>query len=109
MKDDGTRLTYKDLEASNKALVQALGVAHTEIEELIEQVELEKLTTAAHKKSQGYAFEDLEVMTTKYKEAQNLLDACYEVVEIWDCQAPSQIVWKREWLEKVRLHGAGGE
>lgn len=45
----------------------------------------------------------------KYKEACSLLDACYEVVEIWDCQAPSQIEWKRQWLEGARKHGAGGE
>ena len=57
MKDDGVRLTYKELEA-------------------------------------------------KYKEAQSLLDACYEVVELWDCQAPSQIEWKRGWLEGARRHGA---
>lgn len=41
-----------------------------------------------------------------YKDARSLIDGCYEVVELFDAKTPSQVEWKRKWLEAARQHGA---
>ena len=42
----------------------------------------------------------------RYKDACMLLDGCYDVIMIWKAEAPSQIEWKRKWLESAWRHGA---
>ncbi len=36
-----------------------------------------------------------------------LVDGVYELVEFYKPQSPAQKAWKRSWLEKARLAGAG--
>ena len=36
-----------------------------------------------------------------------LVDAAYELVEIYKPESPSQDAWRRDWLEKARKAGAG--
>ena len=43
-----------------------------------------------------------------YDDARSLLDGCYEIVELFNPETPSQIVWKQKWLEEARKHGASG-
>lgn len=45
---------------------------------------------------------------TLYEDACNMLDGCYEIVELFETKTPSQIEWKRKWLESARKHGASG-
>lgn len=47
-------------------------------------------------------------LTEKYDDARSLLDGCYEIVELFKPETPSQIVWKQKWLEGARKHGASG-
>jgi hypothetical protein len=49
------------------------------------------------------AYEELKA---KYEDARSLLDGCYEIVELFKPETPSQIVWKQKWLEGARKHGA---
>lgn len=42
----------------------------------------------------------------KYDDARSLLDGCYEIVELFNPETRSQIVWKQKWLEEARKHGA---
>lgn len=42
-------------------------------------------------------------------QAVELMDGCYEIVEIFDATTPSQIEWKKNWLEKARKLGCGGD
>lgn len=49
---------------------------------------------------------DWQVLFTKYEDAHSLIDGCYEVVELFDAKTPSQVEWKRRWLEAARQHGA---
>lgn len=49
---------------------------------------------------------DWQVLFTKYEDARSLLDGCYEIVELFNPETPSQIEWKRKWLEDARKHGA---
>lgn len=42
----------------------------------------------------------------KYEDARSLIDGCYEIVELFNPETPSQIEWKRKWLESARKHGA---
>lgn len=41
-----------------------------------------------------------------YEDARSLIDGCYEIIEIWKAETPSQAEWKRKWLESARKHGA---
>lgn len=70
--DEITQLRQRiaELESSNEALVHALGVAHEEINELVSKLESAECTTAAHKRSQGYAFEDLAKANNRIKELE---------------------------------------
>lgn len=49
-----------------------------------------------------------DVQLAKYDDARSLLDGCYEIVELFNPETPSQIVWKQKWLEGARKHGASG-
>ena len=49
-----------------------------------------------------------EELIIRYREAIGLIDGCYEVIEIWKAESPSQITWKTEWLMKAHRHGASG-
>ena len=51
---------------------------------------------------------DWQVLFTKYEDARSLIDGCYEIIEIWKAETPSQVEWKRKWLEAARKHGASG-
>lgn len=46
---------------------------------------------------------------SKHDEMLSLIDGCYEVVELWNATTPSQIEWKRNWLERARAMGAQPE
>ncbi len=48
----------------------------------------------------------LAAMQAKYEDARSLIDGCYEVVELFDAKTPSQVEWRRKWLEAARQHGA---
>lgn len=50
----------------------------------------------------------LEELQKLYIDARSLLDGCYEIVEIWKAETPSQVKWKRNWLEAAKKHGASG-
>lgn len=45
-------------------------------------------------------------LTEKYDDARSLLDGCYEIVELFNPETPSQVKWKQKWLEGARKHGA---
>lgn len=47
-----------------------------------------------------------ELIQSKYEDARSLLDGCYEIVELFNPETPSQIEWQRMWLESARKHGA---
>lgn len=49
---------------------------------------------------------DWQVIHAKYEDARSIIDGCYEVVELFEAKTPSQIEWKRKWLEAARKHGA---
>ena len=53
--------------------------------------------------------EKCETIKNRYEEAQSLIDGVYEIVELWKAESPSQIEWKKRWLENARKHGASGE
>lgn len=42
----------------------------------------------------------------KNEDARSLLDGCYEIVELFTPETPSQVEWKQKWLEGARKHGA---
>ena len=44
--------------------------------------------------------------TDKERELLELVDGCYEVIELYKPQSPSQVAWKKNWLEKARKLGA---
>lgn len=51
------------------------------------------------------AYRDLEF---NYDDARSLLDGCYEIVELFNPETPSQVEWKQQWLESARKHGSSG-
>lgn len=46
---------------------------------------------------------------SKEMELLELVDGCFEIIEIWKPQSPAQKEWKERWLEKARKLGASGE
>lgn len=42
----------------------------------------------------------------RMQEMLELIDGCYEIVELCNTETHSQKVWKQEWLEKARQCGA---
>lgn len=50
----------------------------------------------------------IDSLKSQYNDARSLLDGCYEVVELFDPETPSQAEWKQKWLEGARKHGASG-
>ncbi len=48
-------------------------------------------------------------LNERYKDACSLLDGVYDVIFIWQPKSPSQEVWKKQWLERARAHGASLE
>ena len=36
----------------------------------------------------------------------SLLDGAIEIVCLWEAKSPSQIEWKKNWIEKARKYGA---
>lgn len=51
---------------------------------------------------------ELHSVWADYHDARSLLDGCYEVVELFNPETPSQVEWKQNWLEGARKHGASG-
>lgn len=49
---------------------------------------------------------DWQVLFAKYEDARSLIDGAYEIVELFEPKCPSQVEWKRKWLESARKHGA---
>ena len=49
---------------------------------------------------------ELHGVWADYHDARSLIDGCYEIVELFEPKTPSQIEWKRKWLESARRHGA---
>lgn len=45
----------------------------------------------------------------RLEEMLGLIDGCFEVVEIWKVTTPSQIVWKKQWIERALAVGATRE
>lgn len=43
------------------------------------------------------------------EKAVALVDAAWEVVELWKPQSPAQEAWKREWMRRAREVVAGPE
>ncbi len=39
-------------------------------------------------------------------EMRSLIDGAYEIVELFDTKTPSQVEWKKKWLQNARDHGA---
>lgn len=70
----GAANALEEVLASNEALVIALGVSHKMINELTMKLEAEVLTTAAHKKSQGYAYEELAKVKAEHSFCLDLMD-----------------------------------
>lgn len=38
----------------------------------------------------------------KYKKAIELLDSCYNIVELWDCKMQHQYEWQQNWLRESK-------
>lgn len=49
---------------------------------------------------------ELHGVWADYHDARSLIDSAYEIVELFETKTPSQIEWKRKWLESARKHGA---
>ena len=49
---------------------------------------------------------ELHGVWADYHDARSLIDGAYEMVELFETKTPSQIEWKRKWLESARKHGA---
>jgi hypothetical protein len=49
-----------------------------------------------------------ETAKAKYDDARSLLDGCYEIVELFNPETPSQVEWRQQWLESARKHGSSG-
>lgn len=47
-----------------------------------------------------------EYLMERYYDAVCLLDGCYEIIELFQPQSPTQVAWKQSWLEEARKHGA---
>jgi hypothetical protein len=45
-------------------------------------------------------------LNARYSDAQSLLDGCYDIIELYVPRCPSQVEWRRKWLEAARSHGA---
>lgn len=41
--------------------------------------------------------------------ATSLVDGAYNIVELWEAETPSQIEWKRKWLNDARILGASAD
>lgn len=49
-----------------------------------------------------------ETLAGRYLDAISLLDGCYEIIELFKPESPSQVIWKQKWLAGARKHGAEG-
>lgn len=38
----------------------------------------------------------------KCKKLEELVDGCFEIIEIWKAESPAQIKWKKDWLKKAK-------
>ena len=86
-------------EMSEVALtIRDLEFERDDLEKRVE--ELEKLSNDMESELHG--------VWADYHDARSLIDGCYEIVELWKAETPSQIEWKRKWLESARKHGASG-
>lgn len=62
----------------------------------------------------GYREELLEALSASYgtkvgknssrreKGLAELVDGCYNVVELWKPESPSQVEWRKDWLKKAK-------